>query len=92
MTDLADKRKTRDAVWATIDHIISELEAALAELDKEWERAVEEGDAAEVVSREWYRAKEAREAAIGKRAGVYLAWHIAAKAYQFSPEAQPVSV
>jgi hypothetical protein len=92
MNDSADKRKTRDTVWATIDHIRSELEAAWAELDKEWERAVEERRGAEFASREWELADQACAAVDSKRDGLILAIHIAAKAYQFSPEAQPVSV
>ena len=89
MTDSTVERNTRDAVWATIDHILSELEAASAELDKEWERAVEEGDAGEPGS---LHRVIAREAVASKRQGVFLAMRIASEAYQFSSETHSVSV
>ena len=92
MTDSTVERNTRNAVWATIDHIISELEAASAELDKEWERAVEKGEVGEAGS---MHRVIAREAVASKQQGVFLAMRIATKAYkayEFSPEAQPASV
>ena len=76
---------TREAVWATLDHIHEQLKAATAELEEDHLRAAHEFDAADYGSAEQDRAYQERKAAHHECMGVYRALNVIARAYSFDP-------